>query len=262
MSTSRDYLEYITEQLSGLDGIIYKQMMGEYIIYLRGRIAAYLCDNRLLIKPVPTAYKMMPEAKSEPPYDGAKEMLLCERVDDREFLNALFEGIFPELPEPKQKDPLKIKKLAKKDIAAALSLALSVFMQFEAPEYPPEGVEEFKRTLADESYIGSLKIYGAFKNGELVGVLAMRAPQHISLFFVKAEYHKKGIGRKLFERMKKDFQGGEITVNSSPYAVKIYERLGFAATDAEQITNGIRYTPMKYVIPVLRRGVLVGNQAE
>lgn len=201
----------------------------------------------MLIKPVPTAYKMMPEAKSEPPYDGAKEMLLCERVDDSEFLNALFEGIFPELPEPKQKDPLKIKKLAKKDIAAALSLAFSVFMQFEAPEYPPEGVEEFKRTLADESYIGSLKIYGAFENGELVGVLAMRAPQHISLFFVKAEYHKKGIGRKLFERMKKDFQGGEITVNSSPYAVKIYERLGFAATDAEQRTNGIRYTPMKYV---------------
>lgn len=262
MSTSKEYLEYITEQLSGLNGVTYKQMMGEYIIYLRGRIVAYLCDNRLLIKPVPTAYKMMPEAKSEPPYDGAKEMLLCERVDDSEFLKALFEGIYDELPEPKQKDPLKIKKLAKKNIAAAISLALSVFMQFEAPEYPSEGVEEFKKTLVDENYIGSLKVYGAFENGELVGVLAMRAPQHISLFFVKTEFHKKGIGRKLFERMKKDFPAGEITVNSSPYAVKIYERLGFAATDAEQITNGIRYTPMKYVIPALRRGAPAGSPAE
>ncbi|MBP1561343.1 MAG: TfoX/Sxy family protein [Oscillospiraceae bacterium] len=109
MSTSKEYLNFILEQLSGLDGITHKQMMGEYIIYFRGRIAAYLCDDRLLIKPVDAAVKMMPDARYEPPYDGAKDMLLCDNVDDRDFLTALFEAIYPELPEPKKKPSAKRK---------------------------------------------------------------------------------------------------------------------------------------------------------
>ncbi|MGN1423342.1 MAG: GNAT family N-acetyltransferase [Oscillospiraceae bacterium] len=147
---------------------------------------------------------------------------------------------------PKKQCAPKVKKLPKKDINAALKLALDVFMEFEAPEYPKEGVEEFKRTLSDEGYVKSLNIYGAYMGGDLAGILALREPQHISLFFVKPEYHRKGVGRRLFERMKKDFAVQEFTVNSSPYAVKIYERLGFTATNTEQITNGIRYTPMRY----------------
>ncbi|MGN0689369.1 MAG: TfoX/Sxy family protein [Oscillospiraceae bacterium] len=103
MSTSKGYLDFILEQLSELDGITYKQMMGEYIIYFNGRIAAYLCDDRLLIKPVASAVRMMPNARLEPPYDGAKDMLLCENVDDKAFLKELFEAIYPELPEPKKK---------------------------------------------------------------------------------------------------------------------------------------------------------------
>lgn len=103
MSTSNEYLEFILEQLSELDGITHKKMMGEYIIYYRGKIAAYLCDDRLLIKPVPAAAKLMPDADCEPPYEGAKNMLLCDNVDDREFLKELFEAIYPELPEPKKK---------------------------------------------------------------------------------------------------------------------------------------------------------------
>ena len=103
MATSKDYLNYILEQLSEIEGITHRQMMGEYIIYLNGRIAAYLCDNRLLIKPTPTAMGMMKGASPEPPYEGAKEMLLCENTEDREFLKALFEGIYEELPEPKKK---------------------------------------------------------------------------------------------------------------------------------------------------------------
>ena len=121
-----------------------------------------------------------------------------------------------------------------------------------SPDYSPEGVGEFKRILSDEAYINSLKVYGAFYDDKLVGVLAVREPQHISLFFVKAEFQKQGIGRKLFERLKKDSAEKVFTVNSSPFAVGIYEKLGFTATDSEQVTNGIRYTPMKYVIPVLR----------
>lgn len=103
MSTSKEYLEFISEQLSEIDGITHKMMMGEYIIYHHGKIAAYLCDDRLLIKPVPSAVKMMPNASYEPPYEGAKDMLLCDNVDDKDFLKALFEAIYPELPEPKKK---------------------------------------------------------------------------------------------------------------------------------------------------------------
>lgn len=246
MSTSKEYLDYILEQLSGLESITYKQMMGEYIIYYYGRIAAYICDDRLLIKPVPSAFKLMPNAQLEPPYEGAKDMLLCEDTDDSEFLTRLFEVIYPELPEPKKKDPLKIKKLSKKDIPNALKLALDVFMQFEAPEYTDEGIKEFEDSLADESFVAKLAFYGAFMNEELAGIIAYREPQHISLFFVRPEYQGKGIGRKLFERLKKDFERKVFTVNSSPYAVKIYEKLGFTATNNEQTIKGIRFTPMLF----------------
>ena len=78
-------------------------MMGEYIIYYHGKITAYLCDDRMLVKPVASAVKMMPQAKFETPYDGAKEMLLVENVDDRAFLKELLEAMYPELPQPKKK---------------------------------------------------------------------------------------------------------------------------------------------------------------
>ena len=103
MATSREYLGFVLEQLSGLEEITYRQMMGEYIIYYRGKIAAYVCDDRLLIKPVETARKMMPDAVYEPPYEGAKEMLLVDRTDEREFLETLFRAMYDELPEPKKR---------------------------------------------------------------------------------------------------------------------------------------------------------------
>ena len=103
MATSREYLGFVLEQLSGLEEITYRQMMGEYIIYYRGKIAAYVCDDRLLIKPVETARRMMPDALYEPPYEGAKDMLLVDRTDEREFLEALFRAIYDELPEPKKR---------------------------------------------------------------------------------------------------------------------------------------------------------------
>ncbi len=103
MATSKEYLAFITEQLSLIDGISFRQMMGEYIFYHHGKIAAYLCDNRLLVKPVKSALALMPTARLEPPYEGAKDMLLVDNVDDREFLKTLFEQMFDELPEPKKK---------------------------------------------------------------------------------------------------------------------------------------------------------------
>ena len=103
MATSKEYLAFILDQLSDVDGITHRQMMGEHIIYMSGKIAAYLCDDRLLVKPVPSAVQLMPNATYEPPYDGAKDMLLVDNVDDRAFLKELFEAMYDELPKPKKK---------------------------------------------------------------------------------------------------------------------------------------------------------------
>jgi len=103
MATSKAYLNFILDQLSGLDGITCRMMMGEYILYCHGRIAAYICDERFLVKPVPAALRLLPDAPLEPPYAGAKDMVLVENVDDREFLQRLIQEIYPELPEPKKK---------------------------------------------------------------------------------------------------------------------------------------------------------------
>ena len=103
MASKKDYLDFILEQLSGLDGITYKAMMGEFILYYQGRIFGGIYDDRLLVKPVKAAVKLMPEASEELPYDGAKPMLLVDNIDDREFLCGLVEAMYPELPEPKKK---------------------------------------------------------------------------------------------------------------------------------------------------------------
>lgn len=101
MASSKEYLSFITEQLSELEEITYRAMMGEYIIYYRGKIAAYICDDRLLVKPVKSARLLMPDAPYEPPYEGAKEMLLVESVDDKIFLARLFNAMYDELPKRK-----------------------------------------------------------------------------------------------------------------------------------------------------------------
>lgn len=103
MATSKTYLNFILDQLSGLEEITHRAMMGEYILYYRGKIAAYLCDDRLLVKPVASAKALMPAASYEPPYAGAKDMLLVSEVDNREFLVKLFREIYDELPDPKPK---------------------------------------------------------------------------------------------------------------------------------------------------------------
>ena len=99
MTSSKEYLEYIMEQLSDLDDISYRAMMGEYIIYYREKIY----DDRFLIKPVKTAMEMMPDADMELPYEGAKKMLLVEDVENREFLKELFEAMYDELPARKKR---------------------------------------------------------------------------------------------------------------------------------------------------------------
>ena len=103
MASSKEYLDFILEQLSALDDISYRAMMGEYIIYYRGKIVGGIYDDRFLVKPTKSAMAMMPNADTELPYDGAKEMLLVDDVGNKEFLKELLEAMYPELPAPKKK---------------------------------------------------------------------------------------------------------------------------------------------------------------
>ncbi len=103
MTSSKEYLEYILEQLSDLEDISYRAMIGEYIIYHRGKIVGGIYDDRFLVKPVPAAKTLMPNADMELPYEGAKEMLLVDNLEDKEFLKGLFEAMYDELPAPKKK---------------------------------------------------------------------------------------------------------------------------------------------------------------
>ena len=103
MASSKEYLDFILEQLSGVDGITHKQMMGEYILYMNGRIIGGIYDDRFLVKPTKSAKAMMPDADMELPYEGAKEMLLVDNVDNRDFLTQLLTAVYDELPAPKTK---------------------------------------------------------------------------------------------------------------------------------------------------------------
>ena len=103
MASTKEYLDYILEQLSELDEITHRAMMGEYIIYYRGKVVGGIYDDRFLVKPTKSAVEMMPDADLELPYDGAKEMILVDNVENKEFLRDLLETMYEELPAPKKK---------------------------------------------------------------------------------------------------------------------------------------------------------------
>ena len=103
MASSKEYLEFILDQLSGMDEISHRAMMGEYIIYYRGKIIGGIYDDRFLVKPTKSAMALMPDANLELPYEGAKEMLLVDDVENKVFLRELLEVMYPELPAVKKK---------------------------------------------------------------------------------------------------------------------------------------------------------------
>ena len=103
MASSKEYLEFIMEQLSELTDVSYRAMMSEYIIYFRGKVIGGIYDDRFLVKPTSSAKALMPDADMEIPYEGAKEMIQVDDVENREFLKELFEAMYGELPEPKKK---------------------------------------------------------------------------------------------------------------------------------------------------------------
>lgn len=138
-----------------------------------------------------------------------------------------------------------IRELNKEEVGLALELSREVFMEFEAPVFSQKGIDEFTGFLNDQGEVNKLRFYGALDQDVLLGVIAMRE-EHISLLFVKKEFHRRGIAKALFLFMLKQINVNQITVNSSPYAKEIYEKLGFTAVDSEQLKNGIRYIPMVY----------------
>lgn len=103
MASSKSYLDFIMDQLSGLDGISWRTMMGEYILYYKGKIVGGIYDDRFLVKPTKSAVSMMPKATKELPYGGAKEMLLVDDIENRAFLEALLTAMYEELPAPKKR---------------------------------------------------------------------------------------------------------------------------------------------------------------
>lgn len=143
---------------------------------------------------------------------------------------------------------MEIRKILEKDREKALELVWNVFLQYESPDYSKEGIKAFYQSvIVNEDYINNIVMYGAFEENKIKGVIATRnSGNHIALFFVDGRYHKQGIGKSLFQKVLAESTDDEITVNSSPYAVKVYRHLGFCETDTEQTEDGIRYTPMKY----------------
>ena len=153
--------------------------------------------------------------------------------------------------------PPSIRPLTTREAAPAMELVLRVFSEFEAPDYSEEGIAEFKMfielpLITGKIESGTLRLWGAFENKRMVGVIAIKPPLHITLLFVDKHYHRRGIARRLYETVINDetvvLGHTRVTVNSSPYAVEIYRRLGFEPTDAEQTISGIRFTPMECVL--------------
>ncbi len=150
----------------------------------------------------------------------------------------------------------EIRKITSSEVSEALNLAWEVFMQFEAPDYKPEGVETFKRDIIENKKFiakcrrGDCPIYAAFDNGKIIGIIGMRESRtHINLVFTKKEYHRKGVATAIFKFLLQDNpQLSEITLNSLPYGLPFYLKLGFVTQSEELEQDGIRYTPMKYIV--------------
>lgn len=140
-----------------------------------------------------------------------------------------------------------VRMLSSEERSTALDLAWRVFSEYESPDYSEEGTEEFRKCLHDEEYLAGIAYYGAFDGESLIGLLGIRTDRkHICFFFVDGEYHRQGIGTRLFKKVLEDYPNQTITLNSSPYGVPFYHALGFEDTDKEKTVNGIRFTPMKY----------------
>ncbi len=160
-----------------------------------------------------------------------------------------------------------IRKIKSDETESAINLAFEVFMEFEAPDYEPSGVEAFKRDIVEnQEFLESVRqgvcpVYGAFDGDNIVALMGMRTGKtHINLAFTKKEYQRKGIAKAIFnyllnEVLKENPTLDFITLNSSPYGVPFYLSLGFNPMSEEQKFDGMRFIPMKYVVKNNNRGL-------
>lgn len=148
-----------------------------------------------------------------------------------------------------------IRKLEMNEIDEALSLVWEVFLEFEAPNYPDEGIRTFENTIIKNEEFknrissGDQIMFGAFYRNRLIGIASISLRNHISLLFVHKDYHRKGVATSLFEHLLRDLKNRgikKITVHSSRYEIPFYHKMGFKDLDVEQIKNGIPHTPMVY----------------
>lgn len=161
-------------------------------------------------------------------------------------------------PIPK-KERFSIRKITAAEVSEALNLAMEVFMQFEAPVYKAQGVETFKRDIVENAEFiekcqkGICPIYAAFDGGNMIGIIGMRNQSHINMVFTKRDYQRRGVATSILKCLLSDIreshpQVKEITLNSSPFGKRFYLNFGFIPLSEEQEIDGIRFTPMKYVI--------------
>ena len=153
-----------------------------------------------------------------------------------------------------------IRKISPQEVQSAMALALEVFMEFEAPDYGPAGVETFKKDIVENpeylegARLGLCPVYGAFDGDNMVALMGMRSSKtHINLVFTRKEYHRRGIAKAIFRYLLTDVLAENptleaLTLNSSPYGLPFYLAIGFIPQSEEQTVNGIRFTPMKYTI--------------
>lgn len=139
---------------------------------------------------------------------------------------------------------MEIRRIWEPELPAAMDLCWRVFQEFEAPDYPPEGVEAFCTYISNTEQVKHLTVFGAWESQHLLGVLAAEG-DHIALFFVDPTVHRQGTGRRLLQTYLAAGGWDCVTVHSSPYAVEVYRHLGFSPAAEEQLSpDGIRYTPM------------------
>lgn len=146
----------------------------------------------------------------------------------------------------------RIEQVSSHFFQQALALVENVFMEFEAPDYSEQGVEEFRKFINPERIqkeidSSALRLWGCFHERQIVGVLGVESKGHICLLFVAKEFHRQGIAKAMLEKglaPLREKNLPQVTVNSSPYAVPAYQRMGFITTQPEQCFNGVRYIPM------------------
>lgn len=153
--------------------------------------------------------------------------------------------------------PYEIRTADRDEWEEAMALAWRTFLQYEAEDYPPEGVKNFERFVTDSTIyrmflIGSYHLFVAYAGTALVGMITLRDASHISLLFVDEKYHRQGIGRALVQYVISYLASGNrashLTVNSSPYGVEFYHKLGFRDVRPQEQKDGIIYTPMEFVL--------------